>query len=51
MGYEPIYIGLKWILMVDILVGDVDKISPKYGSQVKLTQVNRDKAFHKAFDL
>ena len=51
MGYEPIFIGLKWIEMVDILVGEVDRRSPKNGSRAQLTQVNRDKAFHEAFDL
>ena len=51
MGYEPIYIGLKWIGMVDILVGEVDMRSPKHGSQAQVTQVNRDKACHEAFDL
>ena len=51
MGYEPIFIGLKWIEMVDILVHEVDRISRKDGSRAQLTQVNRDKAFHKAFDL
>ena len=51
MGSEPIYIGLKWIEMVEILVGEVDMRSPKHGSQAQLTQVNRDKAFHKSFDL
>ena len=46
MGYDPIFIGLKWIEMVDILVGEVDRRSPKDGSQAQLTQVNRDKAYH-----
>ena len=32
MGYEPIFIDLKWIDMVDILVGEVDRRSPKHGS-------------------
>ena len=51
MGYEPIFIGLKWIEMVEILVGEVDMRSPKHGSRAQLTQVNRDKACHEAFDL
>ena len=51
MGYEPVYIGLKWIGMVEILVGEVDRISPKHGSRAQLTQVNRDKPCHEAFDL
>ena len=51
MGYEPVYIGLKWIGMVDILVGEVDMRSPKNVSQAQLTQVNRDKVFHEDFDL
>ena len=51
MGYEPIFIGLKWIEMVDILVGEVDMRSPKHGSRAQLTQVNMDKACHKYFDL
>ena len=51
MGYDPIYIGLKWIEMVDILVVEVDMRSPKHGSRAQLTQVNRDKYFHKYFDL
>ena len=51
MGYEPIFIGLKWIEMVDILVGEVDRRSTKEGSQAQLTQVNWDKACHEAFDL
>ena len=29
MGYEPVFIGLKWIDMVEILVGEVDRRSPK----------------------
>ena len=37
--------------MVDILVGEVDMISPKNGSRSQLTQVNRDKVFHEYFDL
>ena len=51
MGYELVFIGLKWIEVVDILVGEVDRISPKDGSRAQLTQVNKDKACHKAFDL
>ena len=51
MGYEPIFIGLKWIEMVEILVGEVDRRSPKDGSRAQLNQVNRDKARHEAFDL
>ena len=51
MGYEPVFIGLKWIEVVEILVGEVDRRSPKDGSQAQLTQVNRDKACHKDFDL
>ena len=51
MGYEPVYISLKWIEMVDILVGEVDMRSPKHGFWAQLTQVNRNKAFHEAFDL
>ena len=43
MGYEPISIDLKWIYMVDNLVGEVDRISPKHVSRGQLTQVNRDK--------
>ena len=37
MGYEPVFIGLKWIEMVEILVGEVDRRSPKHGSQAQLT--------------
>ena len=51
MGYEVVYIDLKWIDMVDILVGEVDRRSPKDRSRAQLTQVNRDKACRKAFDL
>ena len=51
MGYDPIYIGLKWIGMVEILVGEVDMRSPKHGSRAQLTQLNRDNDCHKAFDL
>ena len=51
MGYEPIFIGLKWLDMVEILVGELDMRSPKHGSQAQLTQVNRDKACHESFDL
>ena len=43
MGYEPIFIGLKWIEMVDILVGEVDRRSPKDGSRAQLALVSRDK--------
>ena len=31
MGYGHIFLGLKWIEMVDILVGEVDRRSPKDG--------------------
>ena len=51
MGYEPVFISLKWIEMVEILVGEVDMRSPKHGSQAQLAQVNRDKVCHEAFDL
>ena len=51
MGYEPVFIGLKCIEMVEILVGEVDMRSPKHGSRAQLTQVNRDKSFHESFDL
>ena len=51
MGHEPVIIGIKWIEMVEILVGEVDRRSPNDGSQSQLTQVNRDKACHKYFDL
>ena len=51
MGYEPVYIGLKWIGMVDILVGEVDWRSPKHVSRAQLTHVNRDKVFHQYFDI
>ena len=51
MVYELVFIGLKWIEMVEILVGEVDRRSLKDGSQAQLTQVNKDKAFHEAFDL
>ena len=51
MGYEPIFIGLKWIEMVDILVGEVDMRSPKHRSLAQLTQVNRDKVCCEYFDL
>ena len=51
MGYEPVYIGLKWIGMVDILVGEVDMRSPKRGSQAQLTHLNRDNDCHESFDL
>ena len=37
MGYAPIFIGLKWIDMVEILVGEVDRRSPKDGSRAQLT--------------
>ena len=32
MGYEPVFIGLKWIEMVDIFVSEVDRRSQKDGS-------------------
>ena len=51
MGHELVFIGLKWIEMVEILVGEVDRRSLKDGSRAQLTQVNKDKACHKAFDL
>ena len=51
MGCEPVFIGLKWIEMVDILVGEEDRRSTKEGFQAQLTQVNRVKACHKDFDL
>ena len=51
MGIEPTLIGLQWIEMVEIWVDKVDRRSPKDGSQGQLTQLNRDKAYHEAFDL
>ena len=51
MGCELVFIGLKWIAMVDILVGEVDRRSLEDKSRAQLTQVNRDKACHEAFDL
>ena len=51
MRYEPVYIGLKWIGMVDILAVELDMRSLKHGSRAQLTQVNRGKAFHEYFDL
>ena len=51
MGYEPVFIGLKWIEMVEILVGEVDMRAPKHVSRAQLTQVNRDKVCHEYFDL
>ena len=51
MGYELVFIGLKWIEMVEILVGEVDRRSPKDGSEAQLNQVNRDKACHEYFIL
>ena len=37
--------------MVERLVGEVAKRSYKEGSQAQPTQVSRDKAIHKDFDL
>ena len=51
MGCEPIFIGLKWIEMVDILVGEVDRRSTKDGSRHQLTQVNRANAYQNNFDV
>ena len=51
MGCEPVYIGLKWIEMVEILVGEVDRRSTKEVFWAQLTQMNRGKAWHKSFYL
>ena len=51
MGDEHVFIGLKWIEMVDILVGEVDRRTPNHGSRAQLTRVNRDKDCHEYFDL
>ena len=51
MEYEILFRGLRWIGMVEILVGEVAMRSPKHGSRAKLTQVSRDKAIHEALDL
>ena len=37
--------------MVEILVGEVAKISYKEGSRAQPIQVSRNKAIHEAFDL
>ena len=51
MGYELVFIGFKWIEMVEILVGEVDRRSLKNESRAQLTQVNKDKDYHEYFDL
>ena len=51
MGYELVFIGLKWIWIVERLVGEVAKRSYKEGSQDQPNQVSRDKAIHESFDL
>ena len=43
MENEPAFIGLGWIEMVEKLLGKVDRISPKDGSQAQLALVSRDK--------
>ena len=49
MEYEPAFIGLGWIEMVEKLVGEVDRRSPKDGSRAQLALVNRDKGATKPF--
>ena len=52
MEYELIFIGLKWIGMVDRLVGEVAIRSYKVeGSRPQPTQVSRDKVRHEALVL
>ena len=51
MEYELVFIGLKWIGMVEILVGEVAMRSQKHVSRSKMTQVSRDKDIHEALDL
>ena len=43
MEYEPAFIGLEWIDMVEKLVGEVDRRSYKDGSQAQMALVSRDK--------
>ena len=43
MENEPAFIGLGWIEMVEKLVGEVDRRSPKDGSQAQPSLVSRDK--------
>ena len=43
MEYEPAFIVLGWIDMVEKLVGGVDRRSPKDGSRAQLALVSRDK--------
>ena len=42
-GYEPAFIGLGRIGMVDEMVGEVDRRSYKDGTRAQLTLVIRDK--------
>ena len=43
MENEPAFIGLGWIDMVEKLVIEVDRRSPKDGPQAQLALVSRDK--------
>ena len=43
MEYEPTFIGLGWIEMVEKLMGQVDRKSPKDGSRAQQALVSRDK--------
>ena len=47
MEYDPAFIGLEWIEMVDKLVGEVDRRSPKGGSRAQMALVSRDKGVAK----
>ena len=43
MEYEPNFIGLEWIEMVEKLMGEVDRRSPKDGSRAELALASRYK--------
>ena len=48
MEYELVFIGLKGIVMVQKLVGEVAMRSSKEGFRAQLTQVSMDKVIHEA---
>ena len=51
MGYELVFIGLKWIWIVERMVGEVAIRSYQEGSRLQPTQIDRDNVGHEAYIL
>ena len=48
MGHELVFIGLKWIGIVERIMGKVAIRSYQEGSRLQPTQIHRDKGGHEA---